>query len=246
MLQGLKNFSRGFALSFHGIKLFYSMPRLWKYTLLPLLMVIGTYAVLWYAGSCAVESFAGYVEEKCSALPGFLQWLATAAHSAAILLAIMLIVVIAAVSAGTLYEFFGGLFFDALIHRFAGELGMKNLPAAGWRFILRGVVDTALYSINTLLIITLFLILNIFLPIIGQLIMVLIISYRFGVVYLAMCGFHFKRSMLQTRQAAYKCRMLVLGFGGSIYLMFLFPLAVLFLLPGIILGSVLVYRELVR
>lgn len=246
MLQGLKNFSRGFALSFHGIKQFYSMPQLWKYTLLPLLLLIFTYAVLWYIGSCAVESFAGYVEEKCSALPDFLQWLATAAHGVAILLAIMLMMLIAAVSAGTLYEFFGGFFFDALIHRFAGEVGMKNLPATGWRFILRGVWDTVIYSINTLLIIGAFLILNIFLPFIGQLLMVLIVSYRFAVVYLAMSGFHFKRSMFQTRQAAGKSRMLVLGFGVSIYLMFLFPPAVLLLLPGIILGSVLVYLELMR
>jgi hypothetical protein len=87
------------------------------------------------------------------------------------------------------------------------------------------------------------LIVNLFLPLIGEIIGVIIISYRFGVSYLAMCGFHYRKTMLQTRALAYKNFMFTLGYGASIYLVFLFPLAVVFTLPGLILGGVKLYNR---
>lgn len=246
MTRWVENFCRGFAFSLRGIKLFYTTPGLWKYTVFPLLMVIATYVLLGYLGSCSVGAFAGFIDEKCAQLPDFLQWLATAARAVSILLMIMILSVIAVVSIGTLYELFGGLFFDALIHRFAGDFCKEKLPESDWNFTLKAVFDTAIYSLNTLLIILLFLLVNLLLPVVGQIVMILIVSYRFGVIYLAMSGFHFRKSLLQTRVAAYCNKMLVLGFGVSIYLMFLFPLAVLFLLPGIILAGALIYLELMK
>lgn len=246
MTKWAENFCRGFAFSLRGVRLFYTTPGLWKYTVFPLIMVIATYVLLGYLGSCAVGAFAGFIDEKCAQLPDFLQWLATAARAVSILLMIMILSVIAVVSIGTLYELFGGIFFDALIHRFAGNLCNRKLPELNWKFALKAVFDTAIYSVNTMLIILFFLLVNLLLPIAGQIVMILIVSYRFGVVYLAMSGFHFGKSLLQTKAAAYANKMLVLGFGVSIYLMFLFPLAVLFLLPGIMLAGMLIYLELVK
>ena len=246
MTKWAENFCRGFAFSLRGVRLFYTTPGLWKYTVFPLIMVIATYVLLGYLGSCAVGAFAGFIDEKCAQLPGFLQWLATAARAVSILLMIMILSVIAVVSIGTLYELFGGIFFDALIHRFAGNLCKEKLPELNWKFALKAVFDTAIYSVNTMLIILFFLLVNLLLPIAGQIVMILIVSYRFGVVYLAMSGFHFGKNLLQTKAAAYANKMLVLGFGVSIYLMFLFPLAVLFLLPGIMLAGMLIYLELVK
>ncbi|MBR2358643.1 MAG: EI24 domain-containing protein [Lentisphaeria bacterium] len=246
MTKWAENFCRGFAFSLRGVRLFYTTPGLWKYTVFPLIMVIATYVLLGYLGSCAVGAFAGFIDEKCAQLPDFLQWLATAARAVSILLMIMILSVIAVVSIGTLYELFGGIFFDALIHRFAGNLCNRKLPELNWKFALKAVFDTAIYSVNTMLIILFFLLVNLLLPIAGQIVMILIVSYRFGVVYLAMSGFHFGKNLLQTKAAAYANKMLVLGFGVSIYLMFLFPLAVLFLLPGIMLAGMLIYLELVK
>ena len=246
MTKWAENFCRGFAFSLRGVRLFYTTPGLWKYTVFPLIMVIATYVLLGYLGSCAVGAFAGFIDEKCAQLPDFLQWLATAARAVSILLMIMILSVIAVVSIGTLYELFGGIFFDALIHRFAGNLCKEKLPELNWKFALKAVFDTAIYSVNTMLIILFFLLVNLLLPIAGQIVMILIVSYRFGVVYLAMSGFHFGKNLLQTKAAAYANKMLVLGFGVSIYLMFLFPLAVLFLLPGIMLAGMLIYLELVK
>ena len=152
--------------------------------------------------------------------------------------------VVAVVSIGSLYELFGGLFFDALIQKFSSNSYPDKLGGSDWKFNSKAIVDSIVYSINTLLIILAVLILNLFLPILGQIIGVIIVSYRFGVSYLAMCGFHYHRNMLQTRELAYKNFMFTLGYGASIYLVFLFPLAVVFLLPGLIVGGGKLYNML--
>ena len=104
----------------------------------------------------------------------------------------------------------------------------------------------AIYSINTLLIIIAASILNLFLPFIGQLICVVIISYRFGVTYMAVSGFHYRQTLMQTRERAYRNFALTLGYGLTIYVIFLIPLAIVFTLPGLIIGGILILSEFLR
>ena len=231
--------------TFSGIKLFYQTPGLWKYSLLPLAVVMIVYIVLAVAGYHVLSAFAEYVNKQCSALPDFLQWLATALNATSILLAAVLFLIVTAVSIGTLYELSGSLFFDALLDRFAaGDSNFCRKPTL--KFICRGIFDTMLYSLNTLLIMLLLMMVNLFLPLIGQIFAFLLISYRLAIVYLTMAGFHCCKSMNQTRCCAYKNWPITLGYGVSLYIIFLFPPAVIFLLPGVVLGSVLACKKIMH
>ena len=243
-MSKLRNFIIGAGFAFDGIKVFYQMPQLWKYAAFPWFLILLTYSGIVVAGWYLIKYLSVFFAEKCAELPGFLQWLATAAGSMAAIGVILLFSVVAVVSIGSLYELFGGLFFDALIQKFSRNSYPDKLGGSDWKFNSKAIVDSIVHSINTLLIILAMLILNPLLPLIGEIIGIIVISYRFGVSYLAMCGFHYRKTMSQTRTLAYKNFMLTLGYGVSIYLIFLFLLAVVFTLPGLILGGVKLYNFL--
>lgn len=243
-MSQLRNLIRGAGFAFDGIRTFYHSPQLWKYAAFPLIPILLTYCGMVLAGWYLVSWLADFFAGKCADLPGFLQWLATAASTVSAAAAVLLFSVIAITAVGSLYELFGGLFFDALIHRFAGISSPEMLRESNCFFNIHALADNAVYSFKTLLIILAFAVLGLFLPLVGQVAGVIVISYRFGVSYLAMCGFHYRRNMYQTRMLAYKNFMLTLGYGASIYLIFLFPLAVIFTLPGVIIGGVKLYNML--
>lgn len=243
-MQKIRDFIRGAAFAFEGIKLFYQTPPLWKYALFPLLPIVLVYAGLVLGGYYLVGYLSNFFAEKCADLPGFLQWLAAAASGAAAIGVVLIFTLIAVVSLGSLYELFGGLFFDALIQKFARSQCPEKLGESDWAFNCKAIVESIIYSTNTLFMIIALLLLNIFLPVLGQIIGVIVVSYRFGTAYLGMCGFHYRKTMQQTRTLARLNFMPVLGYGLSIYIIFLFPLAVIFTLPGLILGGVRLYDDI--
>lgn len=243
-MQKVKELFQGAALTFEGIRLFYLNRPLWKYAVAPLLPVLAVYLLLGYAAVRTVSAFSAYMTGVCADLPKFLQFLAVAASGASCLIVALIFLLIVIACTSTLYELFGGLFFDALLDRFAGDLCPEKLRKNSWQFNLKAVIDSIFYSLGTLLLIIGCFILSMLLPVIGHIIGILVISYRFGITYLAMTGFHCGRTLRQTRQLAGGRCMLVMGYGAVIYLIYLFPLAVLFMLPGIILGGVLVYQDI--
>ena len=243
-MRNLREFVRGAGSAFDGICVFYQTPQLWKYAAFPLILILLTYCGMFVAGWYLVGVVSDFFTEKCASLPGFLQWLATVASSVVAIGVILLFSAIALFSIGTLYELFGGLFFDALIQKFSSDSYSGKACNSDWKFNCKAVFDNIVYSINTLLMILALLVLNLFLPFIGEIIGMIVISYRLGVSYLAMCGFHYQRSMWQTRDLAYKNFMLTLGYGASIYIIFIFPLAVVFTLPGLIVGGVKLYNTM--
>lgn len=242
-MQKLRELIRGAGFAFDGIRIFYQTPQLWKYAVFPLLLILLTYTGLMFGGWFVMKHIAAFFAEKSSSLPGFLQWLATVASGVSAVAMVFILSVIAVISLGTLYELFGGLFFDALIQRFSVTMQPPGPEKPDWKFNLQGIFDSIIYSINTLLIIIAACILNLFLPFIGQILSAILISYRFGVAYMAVSGFHYKKTMLQTRELAYRNCMATLGYGLTVYIIFLFPLAIVFTLPGLILGGVKLYNE---
>ena len=152
-MQKIRDFFGGAGYAFDGIKIFYHTPVLWKYSAIPLVLILLTYLALLTGGWYLVKYLAEFFAEKSSALPGFLQWLGTAASGAAALAVIVIFSVIAVAALGTLYELFGGLFFDALIQKFSSSFSPDQLQKNTWQFNIKALTDSIVYSINTLLII---------------------------------------------------------------------------------------------
>lgn len=245
-MHKIREFIRGAGFAVEGIKIFYQTPQLWKYAALPVLLILLAYCALAAAGYFLVQYLSAFFAEKCADLPGFLQWLATAASGLAAVGVIWVFSVLAVVSLGSLYELFGGLFFDALIRRFSSKHCPERLRDNDWKFNCKALADSIIYSANTLLVIAGCLILNLLLPVIGPVIGAFIIGYRFGTAYLGMCGFHYHKTMRQTRALARMNFMLALGYGLVVYILFLLPMAVVLTLPGLLLGGVKLYNDMLE
>ena len=237
----MKRFFYGAGLVFEGISFFYRERKLWKYVAGPVFILIVTYALSIWGILLLSQKLVRYSEALVAGWPEFLRNLISGSLFAT---ALILCAIVIVTTVSTLFEIFGGLFFDALIHKFVRSQCPEKLGKSDWAFNFKAIVESIIYSTNTLFMIIALLLLNIFLPVLGQIIGVIVVSYRFGTAYLGMCGFHYRKTMRQTRTLARLNFMPVLGYGLSIYIIFLFPLAVIFTLPGLILGGVRLYDDI--
>ena len=236
-------FLQGIQANINGVKFFYAHRDLWKYALVPWIFVVIFYALFVAGLIWGMSALTASLRECMESLPGWLSWL-TALVSAGGVIAVIAASVLAVVFlTSTVYELFGGLFFDALIARIElNESGIK-LPENSWNFNLRVVADTFRYTLGTLLWMVLTLFINL-IPLIGPVISFFIISYRFGVTYLSITTFRYGMTLFQAQQKLTGRKAAVLGYGTAINLVYLVPGAVFFLLPGIITGGVLLARDL--
>lgn len=242
MYSFFQNFGDGIGCALNGIREFFSHRDLWKYAALPLLVVLLVYALLGGLGVWAVTVISAFLEKSAAELPSYLQWIPDLGNGVTAVMIFIFFWLIIVLSVGTLYELFGGLFFDRLIEKYSRDRAFLSLSTNSRRFEMQAVYDSCRYSLNTLFILLGTFFLNIMLPVVGPLLSFLLISYRLGVAYLAVAGFRYGRTLLITRQMAQCNCASTLGYGIMLYFLFTIPLAVLIFLPGLVTGSVLLYN----
>lgn len=236
-------FLQGIQANINGVKFFYAHRDLWKYALVPWLFVVIFYALFIAGAFLGMNALTESLRASMESLPAWLSWLGSLVSAAGVAAVIAVAALTVVFFTSTVYELFGGLFFDALIARIElNESGVK-LPENSWSFNLRIVADTFRYTLGTLLWMVLTLFINL-IPLIGPVISFFIISYRFGVTYLSITTFRYGMTLFQAQQKLNGNRAAVLGYGAAINLVYLIPGAVFILLPGIITGGVLLARDL--
>lgn len=238
----LSNFLYGVSAVFQGIADFYRDRSLWKYSLFPLGCVALFYILLAGAGLFAART-AVEILYSCD-FPDFWQWSKVPLAGFIYIFFAGAILLITLFATGTFYELFGGVFFDKLIEHCIQSDGKNILCANSRIFELRALLDSMLYSLNTLLWMVLLFLPSVLLPVIGPLLTILLISYRLGTGYLAIAALRFGRSFARTRAAAKRNCSSVLGYGLTIYILFSLPFGVIIFLPGIMLGGVLLLQNL--
>ena len=238
----LSNFLYGISAVFQGIADFYRDHSLWKYSLFPLGCVALFYILLAGMGLLAART-AVEILYSCD-FPDFWQWSKVPIAGFIYIFFAGAVLLITLFAAGTFYELFGGVFFDKLIERCIQTNGKTILPVNSRGFELRALLDSMLYSWNTLLWMLLMILPSILLPVIGPLLTILLISYRLGTGYLAVAALRFGRSFTRTRASAKRNRSSVFGYGLTIYFLFTLPFGVIIFLPGIMLGGVLLLQNL--
>ena len=240
----LKDFVSGVNIFYRGVSAFYGDKSLWRYAALPFLCTCAACAMLFYAAYLAGKWGAGVVANWTSGLPEYLAFLSGIASGAAVLAAFLIAAVIAISLLGVLYECFGGLFFDALIEKFSGRYYGTTEVKRDFRFDLDFILASAGYGIKTLLLSLPLMLLALLLPIAGQVIFVVVMGYRFGICYPAAAGYCRGKSFRESKQLLRPQKYVVAGFGISAYiLLMLLPLSVIVLLPGIVLGGVILFQE---
>ena len=215
-----RDFQRGFSYVFRGVGAFYKDASLWKYSLLPLLILIALYTSL----------LVGAVWMCCHQF----SWLK-------LLLAIALLVA-AVLSVYAIYELCGALFFDRMLEEFEKKQFAFHPEKHPLRFNIVFALQSCHYCCNTLLLTVVMSFAGLFLPIAGVVIAALVLGRRFATAYLAASGFNYLKNLNDTKHIFKKHRSVMLGYGVCCYLLFLLPLAPLFAVPGILLGGSLLWH----
>ena len=230
----LNDFCKGFGYVFNGVKIFYSMPGLWRYSIFPLGIIFLLY-VLAIGGSVTVAvkiaGGAAWIENlspvwKCSLVGGI----------------ILLFLVLLILLLKPLYEMTTGLFWERLTEKFEFLHYGKKMESLSWKISLRQNADCAVYGIFSLLWFLLLFVIGFFIPIIGPAVLFSVMAYRYGISCLFCTTNNRGTSVRECCAVAGKRRWLILGYGIASYLLLLIPFGAIFSLPGIIVGGTLLFH----
>ena len=100
----------------------------------------------------AGSSMAVVVRDWSAGLPEYLSFLSSILGGAVFIISLLLSVVIAISALGVIYECFGGVFFDALIEKFAEKYYGKTTVIRDMKFNISFMFASLWYGVKTLLI----------------------------------------------------------------------------------------------
>ena len=230
-------FQKGLNCFFTGLTRFYSDRSLMKYAVFPFILMFGSTLLFLILAVILASYQAAKLEQWLSALPSGFSWAAPVLSAGAIIAAAVITVTISILAASTLYEAFAGPFFDSLIKNYEKKYYGVILPDIPLKRSLFFLLQSIFYSINTLLLSLVLLLPSLFIPFLGPLFLCVIIGYRIGVTYMIPSGFLHNRSVKEQLVSARGKKACILGFGITVYLLFLLPMISLLLLPGVVLGG---------
>lgn len=223
-----------------GIKTFFHDRGLLKYAVLPLMIVLAL-----YAGACCLSWKVGFYlyevcRKWCAALPDLLQVMLGGILLFLTLLA-LLILMLSTIS--IVYELLGGYFFDSMICIFEKKNYDFVPPPHSVGFEIQFVLKSLYWESGTMLRLLGLLILGIFFPILGQILLVLIVGHRMGISYLSSTASSHHLDILKMKKLTDNRKSLILGFGTTCYLILLIPFSALVVLPGICIGANLLFHQ---
>ena len=233
------NFFRGVLHLFEGITLFYKDRSLWKYTIGPWLILLAAYTGVTWGIFRFSNTLALYLTSRMENCPAFLK---TLLEGSLTLAATLLAAVIVLTTLSTLFEIFGGVFFDRLIEEFEKKYYNTTFPRVPFSNQLLFTLQAAWFGFKTALLFLILLLLSFFLPFAGQLLLVLFVGIRMAYSLLFAPGFLRGKNIPETKKFLSRRKMELLGFGVAVYLLQLIPLMLPLTLPGMILGAVMLYN----
>ena len=242
MFQGFKN---GAAFTITGIQFFLQNRTLWKYSIIPFLLICVIYGLLITGGMYFASDLTASLQEWCKAtLPSWLQWLYNLSAFLIYLSVLLLTGIIVMITGSTTYEIIGGPFLDAMLEKFQTiQYGLPPVKKRIW-FDLTFAINMAMHGLGTLLLTLLIWLLTLFFPYITLPLSVLLLGFRVGTSSLAIAGYSRGLTLPETQKIAAQNFHLVRGYGMFVFiLMFFVPLLVPILLPGILLGGALLLHE---
>ncbi|MBQ6473428.1 MAG: EI24 domain-containing protein [Victivallales bacterium] len=228
------SFTQGIQYVFLGILDFYRLPRLWRYAILPLsVIILLSLLVIW-------QFFASVLPLLMVLLEGCFPWLVWLIRWAAILLFFSVLTLLGS----SCYEIFGAFFFPQMVRIYEAQFynweGGRQLTM---REELRNMLDSAWYSTVTLLLLLLLTVMGWAFPGAGQLLTALVIGYRYAISYMGEAGFNRGYSLSTLSAISARRSWMVYGFGVTVYLLLLIPVLSLLLIPGFILGGTRLVNE---
>lgn len=233
----ISDYLEGFCMFFSGCAIFFRDRSLWKYALLPMLLMTAAYVSAIGLVVYLSALLAAKLEAWIAALPRWISWIAGFAAGSTVVIAFLLALVVAVFTMSAAYEIFGGPFFDRLILRYEKKYRKTDLAEPDWKQTLCFLRESVCYSVTTFLWMIFWMLTGLVLPLAGPVMLFLFMSYRLGVACVMPTGFLCGMRLKEQRTLLSRHRMRLLGFGSAAYLVQLIPLAPVLLLPGLILGG---------
>ena len=231
--------------AFKGIQYFLNHRELWKYSVIPVVLLIIIYALLLVAGFFIAGSLNEIIQEWCrSVFPAWLQCFYKIGALLICLSTLLLILLLIGITAGSTYEIVGGPFLDVMVEKF--ETNHLALPPVkkSLSFTIFFACAMGIYGVKTMLLTLLVVVLTLFFPYITLLLGLYILGYRFGTSYLAIAGFSRGMTLKETKNWVKSHPSLTRGYGMIIYVLLCFiPILAPVILPGIILGGTLLLHD---
>ena len=235
----MKDFFRGACCAIDGIKYFYNDRSLWKHTIGPWLTLLAAYTGITWVIFRLAGTLASCLTARMDNCPAFLK---TLLEGSLTLVATLLAALIVLTTLSTLFEIFGGVFFDRLIEEFEKKYYNTTFPRVPFSNQILFTLQAAWFGFKTALLFLILLLLSFFLPFAGQLLLVLFVGIRMAYSLLFAPGFLRGKNIPETKNFLSRRKMELLGFGVAVYLLQLIPLMLPLTLPGMILGAVMLYN----
>ena len=238
----MNDFGQGAAWAFRGIGEFFRHPRLWGFVAVPLLLVLVIYIGLFYA------ALVLWLPQLLSAIQNFFadRWFGFLYRATEILITVTTyaaLIALTAFFAANIFEMLGGIAFSRLVRYYETRiLGKTIVKLSIWQES-RNLISCGIFSTLTLFIYLCFLIAGFFLPIIAPLLMILLIGYRYAVIYTSEAVFNSGHRLGEVPLLYRDKNGLLYGFGAVAFLIFLVPLLPIFLIPGLVIGGTLMYHH---
>ncbi len=231
-----KDLVRGAFFVFRGIKLFYQDSRAWKYALPPFLLMAAIYTAVGIGLFFLIGHISlNFLPEWCNgSLRGVMYFFA----------AMLAFFLLPAISAGTLYEICGGIFFDYLTGYWERQYFSHSYQIS-WGETCRFAVSAAIFAIKTALLQLLLLILGFFMPVVAQIIAVWVMGRIMSVAIVSSTGLNHGIAFSEIDRISHRNNCLR-GFGITAYALSLIPLSIIFFLPGFIVGGTELYHAEVQ
>lgn len=238
----MNDFEQGVVWAFRGIGEFFRHPRLWRFVVIPLVLVLAIYCWLFYMAlavwlpplQTAVRNF--FTGSWFEFLYRWTEFLITASFY-------LSLVLVTAFTAGNLYEVLGGFCFSRMVRDYETKVLHCEIEKLSLARDLANMTACGVFSTVTLILYFALFLAGFFLPVAAPLATIPFIGYRYAVIYTSEAVFNDGHKLNEV-PILYRGRNgLLYGFGSATFLMFLVPLLPIFLIPGLVIGGTLMYHH---
>lgn len=234
------DYSRGLYYALQGVKDFYRNKFLWKYTIVPLSILLILHIAVWTG---AFVWLAPYLEENIAKyLPRWLLDLIPLNTTVTVLTCFCAVMLLAVLS-NCIYETVGAFFFPAMVRAYEEQVLKITLPELSYRSTIQNCLAGCALSCQIIVLLLLLSTLALLVPIAGMLFFLLIMGYQYSMLFMSEACFS-RDCRLSDMKHLFSGKTGVMhGFGMFVFFMVQIPFASALLYPGFVLGATRMFNE---
>ena len=233
----ITDYMKGMSYIGQGLRVFFHDKESWRYALFPLSLLFVVYFFLFWGMIGLSGWFAEKISQAMTGLPGWLSWLGNVISGLSYLAGIVAALLILGTTVCTLYEIFGGLFFDSLVDHYETRKYGPRQTKNTWSANLKYCIESILLGIQTAIVFCGLFFVSLFFPVFGQIVLVICMGHFLGLSYIFCSANRNGVTLAGLKKIAGKKTFVILGYGITCYLLLLIPFLALLILPGLVLGG---------